>query len=70
MGMFDSYDDLAKGVVSTTYNTAEKYNHNPVDVQHLFFVLMNQSNNAIVDVLSKTGVNIDTIKLETKKSLM
>ncbi|MEI7558380.1 MAG: hypothetical protein WCJ45_06345 [bacterium] len=40
-------------MVRSTYDLAEKQHNNPVDVAHLFFVLMNQANNRIAEVLKQ-----------------
>jgi ATP-dependent Clp protease ATP-binding subunit ClpB len=69
MAFFDSYDESAKGIVSTTYDLASKHHHNPVDIPHLFFVLMNQSNHEIADLIRKWGASMDMVKVLTKQSL-
>jgi ATP-dependent Clp protease ATP-binding subunit ClpB len=70
MSTFDSYDEWAQGVIRTTYELAQKQNDNPVDVPHLFFVLLNQSDNAILDLLKQGGANMEGIKAEVRKSLI
>lgn len=70
MSIFDAYDELAQWVVRSTYDLAEKQHNNPVDVAHLFFVLMNQANNRIAEVLKQGWGDLTSIKEMTKKSLI
>jgi len=69
MWTFDNYDELAKWIVRTTYDIAQKNNHNPVDVPHLFFVLINQSNNTILQLLKQWWADLNSIKTMTQSAL-
>ncbi|MFZ2912121.1 MAG: AAA family ATPase [Candidatus Absconditicoccaceae bacterium] len=69
MGRFDNYDNLAGGVIKNTYKFAQECGHNPADVNHLFYVMLNQSNKEIIDLLTKVGADIDAIKNTTQKEL-
>jgi len=68
MWTFDNYDELAQWVFTTTQNFAEQQHHNPVDVPHLFYVLVNQSSNAIADLLKKWWADVAAIKSKTKEA--
>lgn len=48
--------------LNDAYNIAVKYNHQQVDVIHLFSALVNQENGLIPNIIEKMGVNIGIIK--------
>ena len=70
MGTFDNYDELAYGVANQTYELAKERNQNPVKIPHLFFVLLNQPNNEIAELLGQSKINVEALREQAKKSLM
>ena len=48
--------------LNEAYNTAVRYNHQQVDVIHLFSALINQEDGLIPNIIEKMGINIGIIK--------
>ncbi|MGL4763272.1 MAG: ATP-dependent chaperone ClpB [Sarcina sp.] len=48
--------------LNEAYNTAVRYNHQQVDVIHLFSALINQEDGLIPNIIEKMGTNIGIIK--------
>ncbi|MGL5575651.1 MAG: ATP-dependent chaperone ClpB [Sarcina sp.] len=48
--------------LNEAYNTAVRYNHQQVDVIHLFSALVNQEDGLIPNIIEKMGINIGIIK--------
>ncbi|MGL4655806.1 MAG: ATP-dependent chaperone ClpB [Sarcina sp.] len=48
--------------LNEAYNTAVRYNHQQVDVIHLFSALVNQEDGLIPNIIEKMGTNIGIIK--------
>ena len=55
--------------LNEAYNTAVRYNHQQVDVIHLFSALVNQEEGLIPNIIEKIGVNIGIIKNDTHVAL-
>ena len=55
--------------LNEAYNTAVRYNHQQVDVIHLFSALVNQEDGLIPNIIEKIGVNIGIIKNDTHIAL-
>lgn len=55
--------------LNEAYNTAVRYNHQQVDVIHLFSALVNQEDGLIPNIIEKIGVNIGIIKNDTHITL-
>ena len=55
--------------LNEAYNTAVRYNHQQVDVIHLFSALVNQEDGLIPNIIEKIGINIGIIKNDTHIAL-
>ncbi|MEN3008980.1 AAA family ATPase [Pseudothermotoga sp.] len=62
---FKDYTESAQRVLGAVQDILNRYSQNQMSSEHILLAILEDSENAAVDILRKIGVNIDTLRDET-----
>ncbi|MEM2786534.1 MAG: Clp protease N-terminal domain-containing protein, partial [Candidatus Nitrosotenuis sp.] len=62
---FKDYTESAQRVLGTVQDILNRYSQNQMSSEHILLAILEDGENAAVDILRKIGVNIDALRDET-----
>ena len=67
--MFKKFTERARRVIILAREEAERYNHEYLGTEHILLGVLKDGGGIAITVLQKSGVNLDRLNLEIKKTL-
>lgn len=65
----NNFTPRAQQVLALARKEADRFNHNYVGTEHLLLGLIKLSQGVAVNVLSKLGIDLDTVRMEVEKQV-